>query len=120
MVNALQEALRSGTSLDYIKDVLGVSIKPHPKHPELLHFSYNMIESPMESPIVQHCRGTILDSANNWEIVCWGFGKFFNLGEPNAAEMDWSTARYFEKVDGSLCQMYFYDGDIHIATTGRR
>lgn len=116
--NALVKALRGGMTLDEVRDVLHVDVKPHPKYPNLLGFSYNMIESPMDNPIVQDCRGTILDSADNWEVVCWGFSKFFNLGEPNAAAMDWSTARFYDKADGSLCMMYFYDGDVHIATTG--
>lgn len=125
-VNALQLALKTGTSLDYIKDILKISVKEHPKYPNLLHFSYSQIESPMDNPIVQDARGTILDSANDWAIVCWGYRKFFNFGEPNAHPLEWNVkslvgtvpVEFYEKVDGSLCMMYFYDNDIHVATTG--
>ena len=118
MPNALQVALQQGVSLDYVRDTLKVAVKPHPKYPNLLHFSYNMIESPMDNPIVQASRGCILDSANNWGVVCWGFNKFFNLGEPNAAVVDWTTVKFYEKADGSLIQVYYYDGKWHTATTG--
>ena len=43
---------------------------------------------------------------------------FFNYGEPNAAEIDWATARVQEKVDGTLCTVYEYAGTWHVATTG--
>lgn len=116
--NALADYLRSGGTLDYVKNELHVDIKPHPRYPNLLHFSYNMIESPMDNPIVLDCRGTILDSTDNWAIVCYGFRRFLNLGEPNAATLDWSKAKYYEKVDGSLIQLYVYDNVWHVATTG--
>lgn len=118
LVNALQLALKTGTSLDYIKDTLKISVKEHPKYPNLLHFSYSQIESPMDNPIVQDARGTILDSANDWAIVCWGYRKFFNFGEPNATPMDWTTTTFYEKVDGTLIMVYSYDGMLHCATTG--
>lgn len=118
MQNALQATLRSGTSLEYIQNDLAIKVKPHPKYPNLLHFSYNMIESPMGNPIVQAARGCILDKDDNWNGVCWGFNKFFNLGEGHCAPINWSTAKFYEKVDGSLCMVYFYDQKWHVATTG--
>ncbi len=41
-----------------------------------------------------------------------------NLGEGCAAKFDWATSRIQEKVDGSLCIVYFYDGNWQVATKG--
>lgn len=67
---------------------------------------------------MRECRGIVLDEANDWAPVARGFDKFFNLGELLAARVDWATARVQEKVDGTLCMAYFYDGVWHVATTG--
>ena len=61
---------------------------------------YNQINSDFSQDIVKECRGIILDS--NHKIVCWPFSKFFNYGESNADEIDWSSARVQEKIDGCL------------------
>ena len=76
---------------------------------------YNQIKSDFSQPIVQECRGIILDSNN--KIVCWPFDKFFNFGEPNAAEIDWSSARVQEKLDGSILKLW-YDGCWRLSTNG--
>ena len=89
-----------------------------PHVPELVLFKYDQINSPMENPIVQECRGIILDEADDWRVIARPFTKFYNYGEPNAAPIDWTTARVQEKVDGSLCAFYHYKGDWHVATTG--
>ena len=65
-----------------------------------------MIRSPMGNPIVQECRGLILDRHENWSVLSFPFRKFFNYGEGHAATIDWSTARAEEKVDGSLVTLY--------------
>lgn len=61
---------------------------------------YSQIKSDFSQPIVQECRGIILDSNNG--IVCWPFDKFFNYGECYAAKIDWSSAKVQEKIDGCL------------------
>jgi T4 RnlA family RNA ligase len=44
--------------------------------------------------------------------------KFFNYGEPNAANIDWSSAKVQEKKDGSIVQLFFYDSKWNVATSG--
>lgn len=114
----LQKYLRSEGSPDSLKRDLGIDHKRHGSHPNLVLFKYNQIESPMANPIVQECRGIILDQDNDWNIVAFGFMKFFNFGEPGAAEIDWDTARVQEKKDGSMILLYFYKGEWFVATTG--
>jgi hypothetical protein len=106
--NALQ-ALKLDFSIDW---------KRHSDYPNLVLFKYNQIESNFQEPIVQECRGIILDEANDWTVVCYTFKKFFNLNEPLAAKIDWSTAEVQSKEDGSLCQLFHYDNKWNIATSG--
>lgn len=63
-------------------------------------FKYNQAESDMSLPIVQECRGIIVD-LGNMQIVCRRFDKFFNSSEPNAAILSGSI-RAEEKIDGSI------------------
>ena len=90
----------------------------HKIYPNLVLFKYNQIESPFAELLVQECRGIILDEANNWSVVSFPYKKFFNYGESLAADINWNTARVFEKMDGSLCTVYTYAGKVHVATSG--
>lgn len=105
-------------SLEALKEQYYISAKQHNYYPNLYLLKYNQIDSDMSIPIVQTCRGIILDKDNNWNPVCFPYTKFFNIGEPNAAVVDWKTAKVYEKLDGSLCQLYFYDKQWHVATSG--
>ncbi len=75
-------------------------------NPRLVSLKYNMIESPMADPIVQECRGMVVDTKSN-QILAHGYNKFFNQHEGMAAPIDWETARCLEKADGSLMQLYW-------------
>ena len=66
-------------------------------------FNYN-INCDFKDPIVQEARGIILDTVR-LEVVCWPFRKFGNYNEGYADEIDWSTARVQEKVDGSIIKL---------------
>ena len=70
------------------------------------------------NPMVRECRGIILDEAKGWAVVSRAFDKFGNEGEGYVPVIDWSTARVQEKLDGSLCVLYHYDGAWHVATSG--
>jgi hypothetical protein len=95
-----------------------VRAKRHGKHSNLVQLKYSQIGSPMHEPIVQECRGLVLDEAERWRVVCRAYDKFFNIGEPNATEIDWPAARVYEKLDGSLMTLYRYGGAWHVASSG--
>jgi hypothetical protein len=76
---------------------------------------YNQLESDFNRKIVNCCRGIILNRQN--KIVCFPFYKFFNYGEPQAAHIDWASARVQEKIDGSIIKVWF-DTTWHISTNG--
>jgi hypothetical protein len=105
-------------SLELLREKYAVSARRHTAHPNLVLLKYSQIESPMAEPIVQECRGLILDEAENWRVVCRAYDKFFNYGEPNAVAIDWSTARVYEKLDGSLMTLYRYRGQWHVSSSG--
>ncbi len=96
----------------------GIAVRRHPRYNNLVLFKYSQIESPMGEPIVQECRGIILDESNGWAVVSFPYKKFFNHGEGHAKPIDWASARVFEKVDGSLMTLYWYDGHWQVASSG--
>lgn len=114
----IQAALRNGTTPADLLAQFGVKHRRHSRFPNLVLFKYDQIASDFTQPLVRECRGIVLDEADGWRVVCRSFDKFFNHGEGHAAEIDWSTARVQEKLDGSLCNLYFYAGEWHVATSG--
>lgn len=119
----VQEYLRSpqflGTGLKSLSEApYFLNVKQHQTFTSLYQFSYDQIDSPKSDLLVKECRGLILDSADNWNVVAIAFDRFFNAGESCAAEIDWKTARVQEKVDGSLILMYWYADRWQIATKG--
>ena len=114
----IQEQLRTGITPESVAAQYALVVKRHTAYPNLLLFKYNQLESPMDNPLVQQCRGLILDADDNWHVVSRPFDKFFNHGEGYAAPIDWTSARVQEKLDGSLCSLYSYMGEWHVATSG--
>ncbi len=114
----IQRYLTDGGDIAALETSHGITAKRHPRFPQLVLFKYNQIASPMHERIVQECRGIILDASDKWRVIGRAFDKFFNHGEGHAAEIDWSTARALEKLDGSLCLVYHYADEWHVATTG--
>lgn len=118
MINSkLQDSLRNIGLEETIK-THGVLSRRSKNYPNLILFTYDMFESDMSNPVVQESRGIIFDESNNWEIVSRSFDKFFNHGEGNQAKIDYSTAKFFKKEDGSMISCYYYDNAWKVATTG--
>ncbi|MDR1640256.1 MAG: hypothetical protein LBT59_11215 [Clostridiales bacterium] len=69
-------------------------------------FNYKSFASDLSLPIVQEARGIILDVKSK-TVACWPFNKFFNIYDPNAATLDWGSARVQEKMDGSIIKAWF-------------
>jgi hypothetical protein len=114
----LQDFLRTGGTLAALAETYAIKSVRHKAYPNLILFKYSQIASDMSLPIVQECRGVILDENDDWRVVSRAYDKFYNYGEPNAAAIDWATAVVQEKVDGTLCTVYEYAGRRHVATTG--
>lgn len=114
----VQKRLRDGTTLEQLKDEFKLHVRRHSKYPNLVLLKYDQIESPLGDPLVQQCRGLILDENSDWLVVAYPFDKFFNYGESHAATIDWSTAEVQEKIDGSLMTLYWYNGEPHVSSSG--
>ena len=118
MINLLQKALQDGTeTLESLESKYAIKHKRHKEFPNVISFKYDQINSPMHEPIVAFARGHILDE-NGWNILAWPFQKFWNSGEPLAAELDWDSVRIQEKLDGSLAILSYYEGAWRVATSG--
>jgi hypothetical protein len=84
---------------------------------DLASLKYDQIESPMGDPLVRQCRGMVVDVPAR-RAVAWPYDKFWNHGEHLADEIDWSTARVQEKLDGSLMILFRWSGAWQVASSG--
>lgn len=114
----IQEELRHGRPLHELVARYNLLVKRHGRFNNLVHFKYDQLESPMRELLVQQCRGLILDEDENWRVISRPFDKFFNMGDPNAAQINWKIAKIHEKHDGSLMVLYNYHGIWHVASSG--
>lgn len=71
------------------------------------------------SRIVQVCRGAVVeDWFGSWQVVSYAFDRFFNFEEPYAPDIDWGSARVYEKYDGSLIKLFNWRGSWLVSTSG--
>ncbi len=79
-------------------------------------FNYNQLSSDYNLEIVREARGIIFREGE-WEVpVCHAFNKFGNYGESYVPDMDWSSIKVSEKIDGSIMKLWCYDGKWHVST----
>ena len=114
----VQKFLRNGGTLLRLLETYAIKSVRSLSYPNLVLLKYNQVESPFKENIVQECRGLILDENNNWELISYGFRKFFNAGEHLAAPIDWESAVIQEKCDGSYVCLYYYKDEWHVQTSG--
>jgi hypothetical protein len=94
-----------------------INVKTHSKYPELISLSYDQLKSNFKAKEVQECRGLILNTNKDFEVVSFPYLKFFNYCEGNSSKIDWENCRVYEKIDGSLMILYFYNEEWHVSTT---
>jgi hypothetical protein len=104
-------------SPEKLTEEFGIIVNRHPTDSRFI-LNYCQINSYKHRfhPIVQECRGLVLDDSNN--VVCKSFNRFYNLGENDISDslFTWHNFRSAEKVDGSLIILYFYNGQWNINT----
>ncbi len=110
---------------DFIRDSgiealasLGVSVERHESLP-LAILNYSQFDSPKLHPVVRECRGLVVH-VETFDVVARAFPRFFNWGEitDEMGNFDFSDFTVQEKVDGSLCLLYFFDGQWRLNTRG--
>ncbi len=118
-MNAIQEFLRNGGTLNELIEKFALKIRRHEEHPTLVLFKYDQVNSkPDDHPLVVAARGLILDEADNWKVINWPFERFFNYGQACADTIDLNEADIFTKMDGSLICLWNYKGVWQVSTSG--
>lgn len=94
--------------LDKLKEEFGINVRQYDDG--LMVLNYHQLNSPSSHPIVKECRSLILDK--NFNVVSRSFDRFFNLNEkPDSIVKSFSPdMSLFEKLDGSIINIYFYNG----------
>ena len=115
----LQDALRrdAQNALQDLRENHLVQVRQGLRHPSLYGFKY-MPGADRYGAIPSACRGLVLDSEDNWEVVARPFDRVYNAGEPGTEDFDWATACITQKLDGSLIYVYRYNGELCCGTTG--
>lgn len=83
---------------------LGINVK-HYEENNFCHLDYDQIEAIKNHPIVNLCRGILIDYNGN--VIRSSFTRFYNLGENGVDTFDFENSIVFEKADGSLMFVYF-------------
>ncbi len=100
----------------YISDGLVVK-NDHPTLPiSIYNYSRTCQYENKWDEITKACRGLILDQEGN--VIAKGFDKFFNMEEHNPEEIPNEPFEVFEKLDGSLGILFWYQGKWILATKG--
>ena len=90
---------------ELLKTDYNIRIKEDKEYPNLCIFNYG-IDANFADPIVQEARGIIINT-ETLNVVCWPFRKFGKYDESYVDDIDWTSARVQEKVDGSIIKLYF-------------
>jgi hypothetical protein len=79
----------------------------------MILLQYHQLDTP-KNDITNECRALILDS--NFNVVCKSFTRFDDYNPNVKTSFDFSNAKYTEKIDGTLINMWFYDSKWNIST----
>ena len=101
---------------DYIQKGLVVK-NDHPTLPiSIYNYSRTCQYENKWDNITKSCRGLILDKDGN--VIAKSFDKFFNLEEHSAEEIPNEDYEVYEKLDGSLGILFWYQGKWILASKG--
>lgn len=115
---AIQEYLRQHhLDFDTLREELG--IKARTSSDGRLLLKYDKFDNKgYKYQETRECRGLILNYNRDYEVLSYPFYKFFNHFEPLAATIDWTTARAYQKFDGTCISIYQHNGMWMISTLG--
>lgn len=126
-------------SLDDLAKEHGVYARFSKQNPKKFTLNYDMLEAKDGDPIAEECRGLVLEATCNvvcdeipgnpfcsahpgfgpTKVLAYPFKRFYNHGQGAAANVDWESAKFFEKLDGTLCIVY-YDHSLGVWSVGTR
>lgn len=111
----VQQLLRSGTSLEELKTTHGINYNITNNK---ICLNYDQINASESDPVACQCRGLIL-RVDTFDVVACPMFRFFNMGQGNAAVVDFNSALVEEKMDGS-CIVVYWDQEQNIWCSGTR
>ena len=101
---------------DYIEKGLVVK-NDHPTLPlSIYNYTRKAQYEKLWDNITKSCRGLVLD--NNGNVIAKTFDKFFNLEEHSSEEIPNEDFEVYEKLDGSLGILFWYQGKWILASKG--
>lgn len=101
-----------------LSDEFGIRVKEYDSG--LVTLNYSQIESPKFHPIVDECRGLIVDK-ETLRVVSKSFNRFYNAGEGDHNKIEninLDDYIVYEKADGSIIKIYCHKGRWEISTRG--
>jgi hypothetical protein len=102
--------------VDKLSEEFAIKIREYPED-GIMILNYNMIDSPKVHPIVRECRSLILEDKPPFNVVSRSFNRFFNYGEcPNTDDFVFNETVFFEKVDGSIINVYWWNNQWNVST----
>lgn len=105
-------------SFKALSDMFGINARPS-KDFSKWSLNYDQIASKAGCQVAGVCRGLVIRPKNKvtdenqvvgrFHIVARPMDRFYNANDSHAAPIDWSTARIQEKLDGTMCILYWDD-----------
>lgn len=112
-VKVVEYLRNTENGLQKLTDEYGIIVKKYPEG--LIVLNYDQISSPKQDDMVRECRGLILD--NDFNVVSRSLDRFFNYGECFTT-FDLKKSTIYEKIDGSLIKIYYWNRLWRVSTRG--
>lgn len=88
----------------------GINVSEHESG--LIVLNYDQIVSPKTHPITKECRSLVVSNEmGEWHVVSRSFDRFFNYGELGNEDVDVQNMTAYEKLDGSLLSLFYFNGE---------
>lgn len=92
----------------------------HKYYKNLVQLCYHQLNTP-KNEITNECRGLILDINDDFKVIAHPFNRFsdydYKVEKNNKIDLN-SVTDIFEKLDGSIITMYYYDNKWNVSTKG--
>jgi hypothetical protein len=100
-------------SVEKLKEIFSIKVNDYPDH-NLMVLNYSTYLSPKYNNITKECRSLVLENKKPYNIISRSFSRFFdyydNYGENSSIDLCSPNVRVYEKVDGSLINLYYHNG----------